>query len=92
MEELHKLCEEEVSARELQKVKNKVESSMFFGEMGVLDKAMNLAFFELMGDADRVNSEVDRYQAVTAPAIKELASQVFCKENCSVLHYLSKEA
>lgn len=92
MEELHKLCTEEVTDRELQKVKNKVESSMFFGEMGVLDKAMNLAFFELMGDADRVNSEVDRYQAVSASAIKELAMQVFRKENCSVLHYLSKEA
>jgi len=58
----------------------------------IKDKAMNLAFFELMGDADRVNSEVDRYQAVSASAIKDLAMQVFRKENCSVLHYLSHEA
>jgi predicted Zn-dependent peptidase len=87
--ELSKLADEKVGERELTKVKNKIESTLLFGEMGVLDKAMNLAFFELMGDADLINSETTRYQSVTAEDVQRLAREVFRKTNCSSLHYLS---
>ncbi|MBI3509613.1 MAG: insulinase family protein [Bacteroidetes bacterium] len=87
--ELKKLADEKVSDRELTKVKNKIESSLLFGEMGVLDKAMNLAFFELMGDAEMINTETVKYAAVTADDVQRLAKDVFRKTNCSSLHYLS---
>lgn len=89
--ELQKLCDEKVGERELQKVKNKVESSLQFAEMGILDKSMNLAFYELMGDANKINTELSEYLAVTAEDIQKSAREVFRKTNCSVLHYKRKK-
>lgn len=78
-----------VSERELSKVKNKVESSLTFGEMSILDKSMNFAFFELLGDADMINEEAPRYLAVTTADVVRLAKDVFRRTNCSSLHYHS---
>jgi predicted Zn-dependent peptidase len=89
--ELNKLCNEKVGERELQKVKNKVESSLLFSEMGILDKSMNLAFFELMGDANKINTELSEYLAVTPELIQQSAKEVFRRTNCSVLHYKRKK-
>lgn len=90
--ELKKLQDELVSDRELQKVKNKVESSHLFAEMGILDKSMNLAFYELMGDAELVNTEIQKYMTVTPADIQSVAREVFRKTNCSTLHYKRKTA
>jgi predicted Zn-dependent peptidase len=75
--------------RELNKVKNKAESSLVFAEMSILDKSMNLAYFELLGDAEMINTEVDRYLAVTPSDIQRVSKEVLQKSNCSSLHYLS---
>jgi len=89
--ELEKLRVDLVSDRELQKVKNKFESTKLFGEMSALNKAMNLCFFELFGDASGVNSEFDKYNEVTPDGIRNTAISMLVKENCSTLFYLSKE-
>jgi predicted Zn-dependent peptidase len=81
----------EVPPDELTKVKNKVESVIAFGETELLEKVMNLAFFELSGDAGRLNSEAGRYLAVTADAIRKQANLLFRKTNCSVMYYLPEE-
>jgi zinc protease len=91
-QELEKLKSEEVPADELTKVKNKTESTMVFSEMSLLDKAMNLAFYELMGDADNFNHEAAKYLAVTPAAIKEQANKLFRKDNSSTLIYLAEKA
>jgi len=88
--ELQKLVDELVSEEELQKVKNKFESSKLFGEMSALNKAMNLCFFELFGDAELVNSEFDKYSKVSPADIKKVATNMLRKTNCSNLFYLSK--
>ncbi|MGQ1784215.1 MULTISPECIES: M16 family metallopeptidase [unclassified Saccharicrinis] len=80
-----------VSDYELQKVKNKVESSMMFSEINFLNKAMNLAQFELLGKAEDVNDEVEKYNKVTAEEIQRCAQTIFKKNNCSILYYLSKD-
>ncbi len=89
-EELALVKEQLVTADELTKVKNKVESTIEFSEMEVLNKAMELAFAELLGNADLVNKEVGKYLAVTAEDIKAEANKIFRKENSSTLYYLSK--
>lgn len=86
-EELKKLQEELIPERELQKVKNKVEATHLFSEMGILDKSMNLAFYELIGDANLINTELQKYMRVTAEEIRDIAKEVFRKTNCSTLHY-----
>lgn len=88
--ELDKLKEETVGPEELTKVQNKVESTMVFAEMSLLDKAMNLAYFELLGDAAQLNSETDRYLQVTAADLLEEARRIFQKTNASTLHYLAQ--
>src|SRR3546814_20210411 len=64
-EEVERLVTEVVPGQEFTKVKNKVESTLVFSEMNLLDKAMNLAWFELLGNAGAINEEKERYNAVT---------------------------
>jgi predicted Zn-dependent peptidase len=87
---LDELKSTELESRELQKIVNKLESSTVFGEMNLLNKAMNMAYFELLGDADRMNTEMDRYREVSAADIVNYSKQIFTKENCSTLFYHSK--
>lgn len=89
-EELEQLKQYSVPDDELTKVKNKTESTMVFSEMSLLDKAMNLAMFELLGDAGMLNHETDKYLAVTAGQVQQEAQDVFRKENSSTLVYLAE--
>jgi len=41
-----------------------------------------------MGDADGINTEIDRYMSVTANEIADSSARTFTPENCSVIHYL----
>ncbi len=88
--ELERISTELVPEAELTKVKNKMESTMVFSEMSLLDKAMNLAYFELLGDADQLNSETQKYLEVSAEEIRAQAAHIFRKENSSTLYYLAK--
>lgn len=87
--ELNKLIQAPVTDEEITKVKNKSESIMVFAEMNLLDKAMNLAYYELLGDAARLNTEIDKYLAVTPARILQAAKSIFVKEKCSILYYLT---
>jgi zinc protease len=89
-EELERLKTEDIPAHELTKVKNKTESTMIFSEMSLLDKAMNLASFELLGDANLMNQETEKYIAVTGELIKQQANKIFRRDNSSTLIYLAE--
>ena len=91
-DELEKIKKQEVPADELTKVKNKTESTMIFSEMSLLDKAMNLAYYELLGNADILNNETGKFLAVTAADIKEQANRIFRKDNSSTLIYLAEKS
>jgi zinc protease len=90
MVELDKLKHELVSTDELQKCKNKVESSITFSETDVLTKATNLAICELLGDASEINKEIEKYNMVTKEQLKQVANTLFERSNCSTLYYLKK--
>jgi predicted Zn-dependent peptidase len=87
---LKNIQENTIQEQELEKVKNKVEATKVFNDMSVLDKAMELCFFELLGDAAMVNQEIEKYRAVTSNDIKAMANQLLRPENCSTLYYLAK--
>jgi len=76
-----------ISERELGKLKNKVESTLIFSEMGVMHKAINLAYFEALGDADLINREVAMYRSITSEDLHEHGKMLLNPENCSVLYY-----
>ena len=77
----------EVPTEELEKVKNQAEVSIVFGEIELLNRAMNLAFSKLLGDANLVNQESAQIQAVTPAQVQAAAREVLRPENCSTLYY-----
>lgn len=87
IEELEKLKKWPVNEKELQKVKNKIESIQAFSETNVLNKAMNLAINELLGDANKVNTDIENYRKVTVEDVLRLSNQLFNENNCSTLIY-----
>jgi zinc protease len=89
--ELETLKNELVSESELQKLKNKIESQQAFGDAGALNKAMNLAYYELIGNADLINEEAKKYNVITVEDIQKAAQKMFRKENSSVLIYKPKK-
>ena len=89
--ELELLKAQLISDDEITKVKNKTESIMVFAELNLLDKAMNLAYYELLGDANLLNAEIDKYLEVTPGKIQAAAQDTFHPEKCSTLYYLIKK-
>ena len=89
-EELEKIKATTISEAELQKVKNKTESMIAFEDMSVMNRANSLAFYELLGDASLMNTELDRYNSVTVSDIQQESNKIFREENSSTLWYLSK--
>ena len=88
-EELKKLLETGITAAELEKVKNKTESAMAFEDMSLMSRAASIAMYELLGDANLINTELARYQAVTREQILQQAREIFDENNCSTMYYLS---
>lgn len=89
-EELDRLQHEPVGEQELEKVKNKFESTQIFGNINYLNVATNLAWFELLGKAEDMENEVDRYRSVTAEQLQHVARSAFRKENGVILYYKNK--
>ncbi len=85
--ELEELKSGFVGEQELEKVKNKFESTQIFGNINYLNVATNLAWFELTGQAEDIDREVDNYRSVTAEQLHRVAQQTFRDENGIVLYY-----
>ena len=63
---------------------------MAFEDMSLLNRANSLAFYELLGDANLMNTEFEKYEAVTVADIKETAQKIFTEKNSSTLYYYAK--
>jgi predicted Zn-dependent peptidase len=90
MEEVRLLQENKVSESELEKVKNKVESMIAFEDLSLLSRANNLAFYELLGDAERMNQEFQYYSQVRAEDIQRMANEIFTDAHANTMYYLAK--
>lgn len=88
--EIALLIKEGIKIDELQKVKNKAETNIKFNDLGVLNKAMKLAYCEVLGDINLMNTEVDQYSGVETADIIALAKKILNENNCSTLYYLAK--
>ncbi|MCA4897560.1 MAG: M16 family metallopeptidase [Bacteroidota bacterium] len=76
-----------MSERELEKVKNQALATLEFGEVEVLNRAMNLAFASLSGDAGLINKEGDIISSIQLHDVQQVATEVLCEENASVMYY-----
>lgn len=89
--EVDKLLSEKISEYELEKVKNKYETSIVFGETSILNKGMNLGYYQMLGDAAMINTEVDKYRSVAAEELIDVASKLLVDSNSSTLRYIAKK-
>jgi zinc protease len=76
-----------ISEQELQKVKNKTESVIAFEDMSIMSRANSLALYELLGDAEMMNTELQKYQAITVDDILAYSKKIFKEENSNTLFY-----
>jgi predicted Zn-dependent peptidase len=86
-EELDALKAAPIDQRELDKIKHRFESTIVFSEMSAMNKAQNLAFYEMLDRAELMNEEVDTYMKVSADDLHRVANELFIKENSATLIY-----
>lgn len=91
-EEINVLLENGLQADELDKVKMQAESSHVFSEVELLNRAMSLAYYTLLGNTELVNKETDAINSVKEEALIAEAKKMLSKTNCSTLYYQKKEA
>jgi predicted Zn-dependent peptidase len=84
---ISEISEKKVSEDELQKVKNRFEANLLMGQTNVLNKAMGLSYFEMLGDANLINKEQEKYNSITKEEIANTAASIFKQSNCSTLYY-----
>lgn len=82
---LNEIKETTISDIELARLKNKIKTAKAFQEQGLLNRAMNLCLFELLGDAEGVNQEALIYSEIEPKHIQTVAKQVLNQSNCSLL-------
>ncbi|HZY26583.1 MAG TPA: pitrilysin family protein [Bacteroidales bacterium] len=88
-EVIHGLLNPKDIGEEMEKVKNKFESSTVFSRTSILNKAANLSFFELLGNPELINNEADAFRNVTPEMVSETVSKYLVQSNCSTLNYIS---
>ena len=90
-EEIDDLKSCNITSYELEKVKNKFEANTLFGELNVMNKAMNLGYYEMIGDLPLINREVDIYRSLSAEDVADFSRRTFRPENSSTLIYRAKQ-
>jgi len=91
--EIKKVQDELISEKEFQKLRNQTENDFITSNSRVVGIAESLAnYHTYFGDANLINTEIDRYLAVTKEDIQRVARKYFNKDNRVVLYYLPKPA
>ncbi len=85
--EIEQICDHLIEEDELKKVNNKIEANLLFSRMSILSKAMNLAYYEMLGSASLINEEVNKYQDISRKDIRDKANELFVNSRPSVLYY-----
>ncbi len=88
--EAEELMRGAISDYEMEKVKNKFEANTLFGELNVMNKAMNLGYYAMLGDTALVNREVDIYRSLTADDVADFSRRTFRADNSSTIIYRAK--
>ena len=90
-EEIAKVMNTQISDEEFQKLRNQVENDFISGNSKVAGIAESLANYKMyFGDANLINTELDRYLAVTKTDLMKAAQKYFIKNNRVILYYLPK--
>lgn len=83
--------QQDIPVEELDKAKNRVESVIVYEDLNLLNRANNLAFYELIGDASMMNEELDKYMSITKEQLKYYAQKIFSIQNTNTLYYIANK-
>lgn len=89
--EMMLLCNEPATDEELQKVRNKFEANMLYGELNVMNKALNLSYYSMLGNLALINGELEMYRQVDAARVRETACRLFRRDESSTLVIYGKD-
>ena len=89
--ELECLKNEPVDKYEMEKVQNKFEAGILFGELNVMNKAMNLGYYALLGDMELLNGEVKLYRSIVPEEICETTRGLLTRDHASTLIIYGKD-
>ena len=87
-EQFAHLTNNPITERELQKVKNKVVSSLAISDLNVLNKAISMAYFEWLDALDLMNRQEELYEQVTTDNLLKAANDFLRPTNQSMVEYL----
>lgn len=91
--EVERVQSELIPEKEFQKLRNQVEAQFITSNSTVAGIAESLANYHIYyGDAELINTEINRYLKVTREDIQKAAKKYFTKDNRVVLYYLPKPA
>lgn len=90
-QEIDKIQQTLVEDKELEKLKNKIESTERMNNVSILNRTIEMANYELLGDVNMINTELDKYAKVTVEDIRTQAQKVLQADNCSTLYYKAKK-
>jgi predicted Zn-dependent peptidase len=90
--ELAAFVSEPLTDIELNKLNIKIKTAREFQDQGLLNRAMNLCNYELLGDAAAINEDLNVYQSITPEHIREVGKEILKKKNCSLLRIKRKQA
>jgi len=85
-EELNAFKANTLEESEIARLLTKIRTAKAFQDQGLLNRAMNLCIFELLGDAEGVNEEDLIYEAIKPEHMQHLAQSILNQTNCSVLN------
>jgi predicted Zn-dependent peptidase len=82
---LEKYKAKKMSKPSLQQLILKLQTAKAFQDQGLLSRAMQLSFFELLGDAALINQESARFSSIQTADLQTYAQQLFDKNRCALL-------
>jgi zinc protease len=87
---LAQIKDKKMSKSALQQLILKLRTAKAFQDQGLLNRAMNLSFFELLDAADLLNTESARYEQISTTQLQQYAQELLDKNRCSLLQIQPK--
>jgi predicted Zn-dependent peptidase len=91
-EMLEELKSKALAEKELLRLQNRIEHNLEFAEVTAFHKAVNLGYYELLGNADWINEEGAKYMNISVEDLQNRALELFDPNKVSMIYYRSNDA
>ena len=86
-EMLEELKSKPLAEKELYRLQNRIEHNLEFAEVTAFHKAVNLGYYELLGNADWINEEGAKYRSISVKNLQDRALELFDPGCVSIIYY-----